>query len=100
MIGHVNDMYSYFYMSLEPFVILNKWLLKMCVHFQQRAVLFGCQGDSTLVTLVICHRGQYACTGFLATDVFMSRFWRDVTAESSSLLLCRCTDRQSLWLRF
>jgi len=33
VIGHVNDISSYFYMSLAPFVVL----LKMCVHFQERA---------------------------------------------------------------
>jgi hypothetical protein len=37
VIGYMGDVSSYFYMSLAPFVILNKWLLKMCVYFQERA---------------------------------------------------------------
>jgi len=37
MIGHMNNISYYFYMSLASFVILNKWLLKMCVHLQEGA---------------------------------------------------------------
>ena len=59
----------------------------MSVYFQEQKILFGCQGESTLVTLVICHRGQDDCTGSLATDIFMSRFSRDVTAETSTVCL-------------
>lgn len=35
--------------------------------------------ETTLVTLVIRQRGQCDYTGFLVTNVLMSRFWRDVT---------------------